>query len=50
MPLEKDVVRAKLHLEDMKSSLGELSGSVKGSVVEKLKSMERWVDFYQCYV
>jgi DNA-directed RNA polymerase subunit RPC12/RpoP len=50
MPLEKDVVRAKLHLENMKSSLGELSGSEKGSVVKKIKSIERRIDFYQYYV
>lgn len=49
LPLEKDVVIAKSHLECLKGSLDKLSGSEKGSVTRKIKKLEKRIELYQHY-
>ncbi len=47
LPLEKDVALAESHLENLKKSLGELSGSEKGSVTRKVRNLEGRIDLYR---
>lgn len=49
LPLEKDVTLAESYLENMKSRLGELSGSEKGSVTRKIKTLENRIGLYRNY-
>ena len=49
LPLEKDVALAKSHLENMKKRLSELSGSEKGSVTRKIKTLEKRIGLYRHY-
>lgn len=41
LPLEREVSLAESHLESMKASLDALSGSEKGSVTRKIKTLEK---------
>lgn len=49
LPLEKDISLAESHLASMKTLLGELSGSGKGSAVRRIKSLARRIDVYRHY-
>jgi DNA-directed RNA polymerase subunit RPC12/RpoP len=49
LPLEKDVALAELHLENMKKSLSELSGSEKGSTTRIVKNLEKRIGLYRNY-
>lgn len=48
-PLEKDTALAELHLEKLKTCLGEVSSSEKGSVVRKINTLEKRIEFYRHY-
>ena len=47
MPLERDLALAKSYLESMKNRLGELSGSEKGSIVRKVRTLEKRTELYR---
>ena len=49
LPLEKDVALAESHLENMKTCLSKLSGSEKGSVTRKIKTLEKRIELYRYY-
>ena len=49
LPLEKDVELAESHLENMKNRLSELSGSEKGSVTRKIKTLNKRIGMYRNY-
>ena len=49
LPLEKDLALAESHLENMKNRLSELSGSDKGSVTRKIKTLEKRIGLYRHY-
>ena len=49
LPLEKDVALAESHLENMKNRLSKLSGSKKGSVTRKIKTLEKRIGLYRHY-
>lgn len=49
LPLEKDVALAESHLEQMRSQLDELAASAKGSVVRKIKTLEKRIALYRQY-
>jgi hypothetical protein len=47
LPLEKNVAIAELHLENMKNGLSKLSGTEKGSVSRKIKTLEKRIARYR---
>ncbi len=47
LPLEKEVALAESHLESMKNRLSELSGSEKGSVTRKIKTLDKRIGLYR---
>jgi hypothetical protein len=47
LPLEKNVAMAESHLENMKNRLSELSGTEKGSVTRKIKTLEKRIERYR---
>jgi hypothetical protein len=47
--LEKNVAIAESHLENMKSRFSELSGTEKGSVTRKIKTLEKRIERYRRY-
>ena len=49
LPLEKDAALAESHLENMKSFLSELSGSEKGSVTRRIKTLAKRIELYRHY-
>ena len=49
LPLEKNVALAESHLENLKNHLSELSGSEKGSVTRKIKTLEKRIGLYRHY-
>lgn len=49
LPLEKDVSLAESHLDNLKNSLSKLSDSEKGSVIRKIKTLERRIGLYRHY-
>jgi hypothetical protein len=49
LSLEKDTALAESYIEDMKNRLSELFGSEKGSVVKKIKTLERRIELYRDY-
>lgn len=49
LPLEKDITLAESHLENMKNRLSEFSGSEKGSVTRKIKTLEKRIGLYRNY-
>lgn len=49
LPLEKDLALAESHLENMKNLLSELSGSEKGSVTRKIKTLAKRIGLYRQY-
>jgi hypothetical protein len=49
LPLEEDAAHAESYLENMKNSLGELSGSEKTSITRKAKNLEKRIEQYKHY-
>jgi hypothetical protein len=49
LPLEKDVAIAESYLEILKSRLSEISGTEKGSVTRKIRTLEMRVEKYRNY-
>ncbi|ABL64331.1 hypothetical protein Cpha266_0267 [Chlorobium phaeobacteroides DSM 266] len=49
LPLEKDLALAVSYLENMKNRLSKLSGSEKGSVTRKIKTLEKRIGLYRHY-
>jgi len=49
LPLEQNVAIAELHLESMKNRLSKLSGTEKGSVTRKIKTLEKRIERYRHY-
>lgn len=47
LPMEKNVAIAELHLESMKNQLSKLSGTEKGSVTRKIKTLEKRIERYR---
>src|SRR5262245_26956083 len=47
LPLEKGVALAEMHLVNMKTDLGRLSGVEKGSVTRKIKTLERRIEMHR---
>ncbi len=47
LPLEKDIALAESYLENMKSLLHELSGSEKGSVTRRIKTLAKRIALYR---
>jgi hypothetical protein len=47
LPLERDVGLAQSHLQNLKTQVNELAGSEKGSVVRKIRTLERRIALYQ---
>ena len=47
LPLERDMALAESHLQDMTNLLSELSGSEKGSVTRKIKTLEKRIERYR---
>lgn len=47
LPLESDVKLAELHLLNLRTRLDELTGSEKGSVVRKIKTLEKRIELYK---
>ena len=47
LPLEQNVAIAELHLESMKNRLSKLSGTEKGSVTRKIKTLEKRIERYR---
>jgi DNA-directed RNA polymerase subunit RPC12/RpoP len=50
LPIEKDVALAESHLENLKKSLSEFSGSEKGSVSRNIKKLEKRIELYRHYI
>lgn len=49
LALEKDVAVAESYLENMKRDLSELSGSKKGSVARRIKTLAKRIELYRDY-
>ncbi len=49
LPLERDVALAESHLENMTNLLSELSGSEKGSVTRKIRTLAKRIGLYRRY-
>lgn len=49
LPLEKDVTLAEEHLENMKNSHSELSGSEKGSATRRINNLKKRIEKYRHY-
>lgn len=49
LPLERDVSLAQSHLKKLKGSLPLLSGSQKGSITRKIKTLEKRIDLYKSH-
>jgi len=47
LPLEREVTAAVLHLDNMKKSMIELSGSEKGSITRIAKNLEKRIELYR---
>src|SRR5256886_14528458 len=49
LPLERDTALAESHLENMTNLLSELSGSEKGSVTRKVRTLAKRIGLYRQY-
>lgn len=49
LPLEKNVAMAESYLENLKCRFSELSGTEKGSVSRKIKTLEKRIERYRHY-
>ena len=49
LPLERDTALAEYHLENMTNLLSELSGSEKGSVTRKVRTLAKRIGLYRQY-
>jgi hypothetical protein len=49
LPLERDITLARAHLEKLKLQLAETSGSEKGSVMRKLKNLDKRIRLRRQY-
>jgi hypothetical protein len=49
LPLEKNVAMAESYLENLRSRISEFSGTEKGSVSQKIKTLEKRLERYRHY-
>ena len=49
LPLERSITLAQTYLKDLKEQISELSGSKKGSIARKIKTLKKRISLYQDY-